>query len=81
MSVYVQDAINAVYVVAVLVFILALQAMSRPETARRGYLYAGVAMLLAVVVTIFSPGLSNFALIALGVGIGGLAGWYLGARR
>jgi NAD(P) transhydrogenase subunit beta len=75
-SVYVQDAINAVYVVAVLVFILALKALSRPETARRGILYAGVAMLLAVVVTFFSPGLSNFALIALGVGIGGLAGWY-----
>jgi H+-translocating NAD(P) transhydrogenase subunit beta len=75
-SVYVQDAINAVYVVAVLVFILGLRAMSSPETARRGIVYAGVAMLIAVVVTFFSPGLSNFGLIALGVGIGGLAGWY-----
>jgi H+-translocating NAD(P) transhydrogenase subunit beta len=75
-SVYVQDAINAVYVVAVLVFILGLRAMSSPETARRGIVYAGMAMLIAVVVTFFSPGLSNFGLIALGVGIGGLAGWY-----
>lgn len=76
MTVYVQDAINAVYVVAILVFILALKALSSPETARRGVLYAGVAMLIAVVATFFSPGLSNFALIALGVGIGGLAGFY-----
>jgi H+-translocating NAD(P) transhydrogenase subunit beta len=72
----VQDAINAVYVVAVLVFVLGLRAMSSPATARRGILYAGVAMLLAVVVTFFSPGLSNFALIFIGVAIGGLAGWY-----
>ncbi len=72
----IQDVINAIYVVAVLVFILGLRAMSGPSTARRGILYAGVAMLLAVLVTFFSPGLSNFALIALGVIVGGLGGFY-----
>ncbi len=76
MTDWVSDAIDAVYVVAVLVFILGLKAMSSPVTARRGIVYAGVAMLIAVVVTFFSPGLSNFALIALGVAIGGLGGWY-----
>ena len=76
MTAYVQDAINAVYVVAVIVFILGLRAMSSPATARRGILYAGVAMLLAVVVTFFSPGLSNFVFIFVGVAVGGLAGWY-----
>ncbi len=70
------DAVNAVYVVAVIVFILGLKAMSSPETARRGILFAGIAMLIAVLVTFLSPGLSNFAWIALGVAIGGLAGWY-----
>ena len=73
---WVGDAINAVYVVAVLVFILGLKALSGPTTARRGILYAGVAMLLAVLATFFSPGLSNFALIAIGVLVGGLGGWY-----
>lgn len=72
----VQDAINAVYVVAVLVFVLGLRAMSSPATARRGILYAGIAMFLAVAVTFFSPGLSNFAFIFIGVAVGGLAGWY-----
>jgi len=76
MTDWVSDAIDAVYVVAVLVFILGLKAMSSPVTVRRGIVYAGVAMLIAVVVTFFSPGLSNFALIALGVAIGGLGGWY-----
>ena len=74
----IQDVINAVYVVAVLVFILGLRAMSAPSTARRGILYAGIAMLLAVVVTFFSPGLlsTNFGLIGIGVVVGGLGGWY-----
>jgi H+-translocating NAD(P) transhydrogenase subunit beta len=76
MTAWVGTVIDAVYVVAVLAFILGLKAMSSPETARRGIAYAGAAMLAAVVATFFSPGLSNFALIALGVIVGGGIGWY-----
>jgi H+-translocating NAD(P) transhydrogenase subunit beta len=76
MNAWIGPVIDAVYVVAVVVFILGLKALSSPETARRGILFAGIAMLVAVVVTIFTPGLSNFALIALGVIIGGGAGYY-----
>jgi H+-translocating NAD(P) transhydrogenase subunit beta len=71
-----EPLVDAVYVVAVLVFILGLRSMSSPATARRGIVLAGVAMLAAVAVTFASPGLSNFALIALGVAVGGLVGWY-----
>jgi H+-translocating NAD(P) transhydrogenase subunit beta len=73
---YLPDVVNAVYVVAVLAFILGLKAMSSPETARRGIMYAGIAMLIAVAVTFLSPGLSNFALIALGIFVGGGLGFY-----
>jgi NAD(P) transhydrogenase subunit beta len=73
---WVEPLIDAVYVVAILVFILGLKAMSSPATARRGIVYAGVAMLLAVAVTFLSPGLSNFALIAIGVIVGGGIGFY-----
>ena len=76
MTALVQDAINSVYVVAVIAFILGLRAMSSPATARRGILYAGIAMLIAVLATFFSPGLSNFPFIFVGVAIGGLGGWY-----
>ena len=68
--------VDAVYVVAVIFFVLGLRAMSSPETARRGIMQAGAAMLIAVVVTFLVPGLSNFALIAIGIIIGGGAGWY-----
>ncbi|HTT16668.1 MAG TPA: NAD(P)(+) transhydrogenase (Re/Si-specific) subunit beta [Thermoplasmata archaeon] len=71
-----QDLVDAVYVVAILVFILGLKAMSSPATARRGIVYAGIAMLIAVAVTVLSPGLSNFTWIALGVALGGGAGYY-----
>ena len=76
MTAWVGTAIDAVYVVAVIAFILGLTAMSSPETARRGIVYAGMAMLAAVAATVFSPGLSNFTLIALGVIVGGGIGWY-----
>ncbi|HLM91906.1 MAG TPA: NAD(P)(+) transhydrogenase (Re/Si-specific) subunit beta [Thermoplasmata archaeon] len=71
-----EPLVDAVYVVAVIAFILGLRAMSSPATARQGIVQAGIAMLIAVAVTIVEPGLSNFALIALGVLVGGLAGWY-----
>jgi len=71
-----QTVVDAVYVVAIIVFVLGLKAMSSPSTARRGIVYAGIAMLIAAVVTILSPGLTNFAWIALGVAIGGGGGYY-----
>jgi H+-translocating NAD(P) transhydrogenase subunit beta len=71
-----QPLVDAVYVVAIITFILGLRAMSSPVTARQGIVQAGIAMLIAVVVTFLEPGLSNFALIALGILIGGFAGWY-----
>jgi H+-translocating NAD(P) transhydrogenase subunit beta len=73
---YATDIVNAVYVVAVLAFILGLKAMSSPETARRGIVYAGAAMFVAVVVIFLQGTLNNFALIALGIIIGGGGGWY-----
>ena len=76
MTGWIPTVIDGVYVVAVIAFILGLQAMSRPETARRGIVAAGVAMLLAVAVTYVSPGLSNFALIAIGTIVGAGIGYY-----
>jgi NAD(P) transhydrogenase subunit beta len=68
--------VDAVYVVAIVVFILGLRSMSSPSTARRGIVLAGLAMLVAVAVSVLLPGESNFVLIAIGVFVGGLAGWY-----
>ncbi|MCI4336729.1 MAG: NAD(P)(+) transhydrogenase (Re/Si-specific) subunit beta [Thermoplasmata archaeon] len=81
MNDWVSSVVDAGYVVAVIVFILGLRAMSSPETARRGIVQAGIAMLVAVAITFLSlttlnTGITNFALIALGVVVGGGLGWY-----
>jgi proton-translocating NAD(P)+ transhydrogenase subunit beta len=68
--------VDGVYTLAIIVFILGLRSMSSPTTARRGIVLAGVAMLIAVAVSVLLPGESNFAFIAVGVAIGGFAGWY-----
>ena len=76
MIVWQGPTVDAVYVLAIIVFILGLRSMSSPTTARRGIVQAGVAMLIAVAVSVLLPGESNFALIAIGVLIGCFAGWY-----
>ncbi|HYA10200.1 MAG TPA: NAD(P)(+) transhydrogenase (Re/Si-specific) subunit beta [Thermoplasmata archaeon] len=81
MTAWVSDAIDAIYIVAVLVFVLGLKAMSGPETARRGIMYAGIAMLLAVVATYFDPSVLgaasfNIVLILVGTLVGAAGGYY-----
>ena len=68
--------VNIGYFVAAIVFIYALKSMSHPSTARKGIRYAGLAMVLAVVITLFHPDImhksyfTNVGLIVLAIGIG-----------
>ncbi len=71
----VTDAIEGVYLLTVVFFVLGLQRMSSPATARSGIVAAGVAMLIATIVTFFTPGLSNLLWIAAGIAIGGALGF------
>ncbi|HEV2231562.1 MAG TPA: NAD(P)(+) transhydrogenase (Re/Si-specific) subunit beta, partial [Thermoplasmata archaeon] len=70
------DFVDPIYILTIAFFVLALQRMSSPKTARSGILYAGVAMLVAVLVTFFVPGISNLLWIVGGAALGGFAGWY-----
>ncbi|HTY53388.1 MAG TPA: NAD(P)(+) transhydrogenase (Re/Si-specific) subunit beta [Methanomicrobiales archaeon] len=72
--------IEPVYLVTIFFFIVGLWRMSHPLTARSGIVWAGAAMLIATIVTFFTPGLGNIALIAIAIVIGGGSG-YLAARR
>jgi NAD(P) transhydrogenase subunit beta len=84
---YVSDAIQGIYLLAVVVFIVGLRQMSSPATARNGIVAAGVAMLMAVAATFFNflvPGDStnytDFALMLIGIAVGGGMGW-IAAKR
>jgi NAD(P) transhydrogenase subunit beta len=72
------------YLVAGVLFILALRGLASPESARRGNLLGMTGMAIAVLTTLAQLGAadeaSTWLLIALGLGIGGLIGAYI-ARR
>jgi proton-translocating NAD(P)+ transhydrogenase subunit beta len=63
--------INSSYFVVALLFILGLKGMSSPVTARRGIIWAGVAMVLATLVTFAWPGMTNYTLMVIALAIGG----------
>ena len=72
--------IEPVYIVTIFFFIIGMQRMSHPLTARSGIVWAGAAMLIATLATFFTPNLTNLALIAIAIVIGGGFG-YIAAKR
>jgi NAD(P) transhydrogenase subunit beta len=73
-------AIDPVYIATIFFFIVGLQRMSHPLTARSGIVWAGAAMLIATLVTFLTPNLTNFTLMAIAIVIGGGFG-YIAAKR
>jgi NAD(P) transhydrogenase subunit beta len=68
------------YLVAAVLFILALGGLSRQETARRGNLYGIIGMGLALFATVFGVVTANYLILFAGIVIGGALGLML-ARR
>jgi NAD(P) transhydrogenase subunit beta len=65
--------INVAYLIAAVCFIVGLKLLSSPATARRGNQIAALGMTIAVVATLFMPGLNNIWLILVGLAIGAVA--------
>ncbi len=67
------------YLVASVLFILALRGLSHPETSRQGNLFGMVGMAIAILATFLKPGMDigGIALIVAGLAIGGSVGAYL----
>ncbi len=63
------------YLVAATLFLLGLQRMASPMTARSGIRWAGLGMLIATVATFLHPQLNNHLLIFVAVVIGTAAAW------
>ncbi|MBA2238012.1 MAG: NAD(P)(+) transhydrogenase (Re/Si-specific) subunit beta [Lysobacter sp.] len=68
------------YFVAATLFLLGLQRMASPVTARSGIRWAGVGMLIATGATFLLPGLGNIALIVVALVIGTTAAWVSGKK-
>jgi NAD(P) transhydrogenase subunit beta len=72
--------ITAAYVVAAVLFILALGGLSNQEKAKRAIWYGIVGMVLAVAATIGTPGVDAYITLSLMVLLGGIAGWVVAKR-
>ena len=68
--------INVAYLIAAVCFIVGLKLLSSPATARRGNQIAALGMAIAVVATLFMPGLHNLWLILVGLAIGAVLAVY-----
>jgi NAD(P) transhydrogenase subunit beta len=73
------DIIALLYLVAAVLFILALRGLSSPVTSRQGNQFGMIGMGVAAAATFLRPGMSftGYDLIILGVAIGGSIGTYL----
>ncbi len=67
--------VGASYLVAATLFLLGLQRMASPMTARSGIRWAGLGMLIATAATFFLPGLHNIALILVALVLGTGLAW------
>jgi len=68
------------YLVASVCFILALNGLSNPESARKGNMFGIVGMVIAVVTTLADPGVVSFGMIMVGLLIGGSIGTVVAQR-
>jgi NAD(P) transhydrogenase subunit beta len=73
-------AVKTSYLVAATLFLLGLQRMASPLTARSGIRWAGLGMVIATVATLFLPGLHNLGLIVAATVIGIALTWFWGKK-
>ena len=66
--------IEAAYLLASILFVLGLKAMSHPETARRGMFYAEAGMLAAIIGTLLHAEIVSYEWIIAGLVIGSIIG-------
>ena len=62
------------YLIAAVLFIMALRGLSSPVTARRGNLYGMIGMAIAIVTTVLHPDVQSYTWIAVAILIGGSIG-------
>jgi len=72
--------VSAAYIAAAVLFILSLGGLSGQESAKRAVWYGIVGMGLAVLATVFGPGVGNWFIIALMIAGGSVLGYYVASR-
>ncbi|RVO73503.1 NAD(P)(+) transhydrogenase (Re/Si-specific) subunit beta [Sinorhizobium medicae] len=72
--------VSAAYIAAGVLFILSLGGLSGQESAKRAVWYGIVGMGLAVIATVFGPGVGHWFIIAMMIACGSVLGYYVASR-
>jgi len=80
-----ESALEMIYLIASILFVFGLKMLSKPDSARKGNLWAAFGMGLAIVSTILfhkegGEPIRNIPLILIAFTIGGVAGWMIAKR-
>jgi len=68
------------YLIAAIFFILSLQGLSSPKTAKNGNIFGIIGMVIAIITTFYHPAISSKIMIIVGVIIGGVIGSIVALR-
>ncbi len=71
------QAVNLVYIISAALFIFGLKQLGSPATAVRGNMLSAIAMVVAILVTLFNQEIAQYKWIVLGCIIGGGVGAYV----
>jgi H+-translocating NAD(P) transhydrogenase subunit beta len=77
---YATELTGFAYLIAAVLFILALRGLSHPESARQGNIFGIIGMAIAVITTLLRPDVVNYVLIIPGMLIGGAIGTVIALR-
>lgn len=72
--------VQAAYISAAILFILALGGLSGQESAKRAVWYGIVGMAIAVGATVFGPGMGHLWLVIIGFAVAAVVGWQVAMR-
>ncbi len=74
------DWVGFAYLIAAVLFILALRGLSNPEMARQGNIFGIAGMAIAVITTLLHPDVVSYGIIIPGILIGGSIGTVIALR-
>src|SRR5258708_38258500 len=74
----IETLIQLAYLFAAFLFITALRALGRPDSARRGMQLAAFGMAVAVIATLLQTRIISYEWIVVGAAVGAIAGYPLG---
>ena len=70
----------ALYLISAIFFVLSLNGLSNPESARKGNFYGIFGMIIAIGTTLLSPEVVSYPLIIAGILIGGTIGTFIALK-